>query len=95
LEGCLQLVRLYLVNPSHTLDHLIQFVALGGYSKKLRALPQLVWFSTVWVIWRERNTRIFQQKEDVLHHLLDRMKFQSFLWLKANHVNLTHNYHGW
>jgi len=87
------MVGLYLGQSAHILDHLIHFVALGGYSKKLHVVLQLVWFLTVWVIWRERNIRLFQQKEDVLHHLIE--KIQSFWWLKANHVNLTFNYHMW
>lgn len=51
--------------------------------------------STVWVILREWNTRIFQQKEDTINLLINIIKLDSFLWLKANHVNFAFNHHIW
>jgi hypothetical protein len=43
----------------------------------------IVWFTTVWVIWKERNNRIFQQTVSTPFPLLEKVKLNSFLWLKA------------
>ena len=38
----------------------------------------------VWVIWKERNNKIFNQKIDTLDYLVDNVKFMFYSWLKAN-----------
>lgn len=40
-------------------DHLLQFEWLGGFSKNIRSGIHLILLSTVWVICKERNSRIF------------------------------------
>jgi len=47
------------------------------------------------VIWCERNVRVFNQKEESLQHLLDKIKLQSYWWLKANKINFVFNYYLW
>ena len=42
----------------------------------------------VCVVWNERNTRVFRQHEDSLQTNLDKIKRQSYWWLKANWINL-------
>jgi len=78
-------VWLCLVNvPAYNiLEHLTQFCVLGGFSKSKRDLPHLSWFSIV---------RIFNNKVDFIHHLLDKIKHE---WLKAKHVNIVFSYHMW
>lgn len=46
------------------------------------------------IIWKERNIRIFQNKYEHLQTLLERVKLQSFLWLKLN-VIFDFDYHVW
>jgi len=72
------------VHPKHVADHLLQFEHLGGFSKYTRATFQLICLSSVWVIWRERNAHVFSHKDETLQHLLDKIKLQSYWWLKAN-----------
>jgi len=55
----------------------------------------VIWFSCVWVIWKERNNIIFSQTEVSIRHILDRVKLLSYWWLKAKYVNLTFGYHWW
>jgi len=64
-------------------------------SKKYMICSSFVWLSCIWVVWQERNARIFQQKEALIHHLLEKVKLQSFQWLKANHSNFAFSCHIW
>ena len=70
--------------PEHVSDHLYQFGTLGGFSKNNCSAFQLIWLSCVWVIWLERNACVFQQTEASITQLLDKVKLQSYWWLKAN-----------
>jgi len=49
------------------------------------------------VLWKERNARIFDHKNDNIHHLLDNIKAQSFGRLKTKYNNLAFDYNsgGW
>jgi len=38
----------------------------------------LIWFATSWVIWKERNHRIFRYKENTTLQLLENIKHLSF-----------------
>jgi hypothetical protein len=44
--------------------HLTHFGGLDGFSKQVRLSMNIIWLSTVWTIWRERNESLFQQKEE-------------------------------
>jgi len=49
----------------------------------------------VWVIWLEKNARVFHQIEASINQLLDKVKLQSYLWLKANRHSFVFSYHSW
>lgn len=70
-------------------NHLTQFSILGSFSKYKRDILILIWFSNVWIIWKERNDMIIKDKVDSIHHLLDKIKALFFGWLKAKHFNFT------
>jgi len=55
----------------------------------------VIWFSCVWVIWKEWNNRVFDQKKESIHRLLDKVKLLSYQWLKEKYVSLACDYHGW
>jgi len=65
-------------------DHFTQFTYCTDVLKSCRSFLQLVWLLTVWVLWTERNNRLFNQKECSLVQLLDKVKYYSYWWLKAN-----------
>ena len=75
--------------------HANQFSALGGFSKKSRTTFAIVWISALYVIWKDRNRRIFQNQFDHLEHLLERVKLQTYWWLKANFINFGFDYPFW
>jgi len=84
-----------MVYPEHVSDHLHQFGTLGGFSKSIHKAFNLIWLSCVWVVWIERNARVFNQKKATLDQLLDKIKLQSYWWLKANRPNFVFSYHFW
>ena len=43
----------------HLMSHLTQFGDLGGFSTKVKYSLHIIWIAVVWVIWKERNRRIF------------------------------------
>ena len=65
-------------------SHFVQFIYSTGGLKARRSFLQLVWLLTVWVLWSERNNRLFNMKESSMPQLLDKVKYYSLWWLKAN-----------
>jgi hypothetical protein len=71
-----QLVRnwlcVYSADHYTIVDHFYQFGTLYGGAKTRCSLMHLFWFATVWVIWKERNNRIFCDKENHPLQLLEK-----------------------
>jgi len=69
--------------------------SFGGFTAIYTQLPQVIWHSTVWVIWKERNNKIFKNKAHDSIKLLDYVKFMSFSWLKVKLLSTTFSYNDW
>ncbi|PNX91700.1 kinesin-like protein, partial [Trifolium pratense] len=76
-------------------DHFVQFTYLAGGSRARRSFLQLIWLASVWVIWTERNHRLFTGSTSTISQLLDKIKLFSYRWLKTTSVTLVSNYHSW
>ncbi|GAU48175.1 hypothetical protein TSUD_369390 [Trifolium subterraneum] len=83
------------VDPHNLTDHFLQFTFLSGGLSVRRSFLQLIWLVCVWVIWNERNQRLFRNSEQTLPQLLDKVKLYSYWWLKTTNINLVSNYHSW
>ncbi|GAU34816.1 hypothetical protein TSUD_394420 [Trifolium subterraneum] len=84
-----------LVN-SHTIsDHFAQFTLSAGGSRGCRSFIHLIWLVSVWVVWNERNSRLFRGSANSIQHMLDKIKKNSYRLLKATSSTLTFNYHSW
>ena len=83
------------VDPYDTADHFVQFSYLLGSATKNRSFMQLLWLVCVWVLWTERNNRQFNNTENSMYQLLEKVQNHSFWWLKA--VNSVHVFgiHSW
>jgi len=49
----------HLVFRENVLDHLYQFDTFNNFSNNNCSTFHLIWLSCVWVIWLERNARVF------------------------------------
>jgi len=72
-----------------------QFSSIGGAAKSRRFILQVIWFATVWEIWKERNNRVFNDKNCSILQVVDKIKSLTFMWLNGKYVSLPSNYHGW
>lgn len=79
----------------HLQDHFIQFAYSSGGSRVRRNFMQLVWFCCMWVLWYEKNNRIFKNKENIIYPLLEKVKLHSFRWMKVININVCLNFHMW
>ena len=76
-------------------SHFHQFGGLRGFSKKSIESMNIIWMSVVWTIWKDRNNRVFQRKEEQLQAICKRVKLQSFWWLKSNYTTFDFDYQLW
>jgi len=76
-------------------DHIQQFIHYSGYTKACRSFLQLLWLMCVWLVWNERNSRLFNDTETSIDQLLDKAKYHSLWWLKANNTTFVHGTQTW
>jgi len=81
------------VEPYDIIDHFYQFIHYTGSSKKRTSFLRLIWILSVWVVWNERNNRVFNNIQTTIDQLLEKVKFHSFWWLKAH--NFVYGSHKW
>lgn len=54
------------VDPHSILDHFdLLYANMAGGSKARRSFMDLIWFTCVWVIWQERNNKVFNFMEKI------------------------------
>ena len=90
-----QWVGISFIPPASVADHFHQFGQLAGLPRFAHSYFQLIWHTSAWVIWKERNNRIFQHKAQDLTQLLESVKVMSFLWLKAKMLTSALSYNDW
>ncbi|GAU15336.1 hypothetical protein TSUD_04050 [Trifolium subterraneum] len=76
-------------------DHFVQFTQSAGGTRGRHSFMQLIWLVSVWVVWNERNSRLFSGSANSLQHMLDKIKTFSYRWLKASSSTLALNHHSW
>ena len=55
----------------------------------------IIWISTLFVIWKDRNDRIFDNHFVQLTGLLEKVKLQTYWWLKAKYMTFDFDYPFW
>jgi len=83
------------VVPRALSDHFIQFCYSGGPAKTRQSILQVLWFATVWEIWKDRNNMIFTDKACSVNLVADKIKSLTFMWLNEKFSIFPFNYHGW
>jgi len=82
-------------DPDHLHDHFVQFVHSSGSLRAHRSCMQILWHCCVWVLWTKCNNRLFKNKENSAHQLLDKVKLHSYWWVKAYNADISLNFHMW
>jgi hypothetical protein len=75
--------------------HLIQFSNMAGLPRVTHSFMRIIWFASVWAIWKERNNRVFQTTSCDPSILAEKVKLNSFLWLKSSQTIFNYSYHDW
>jgi len=81
--------------PSDINHYYLQFTNMAGLPKGTHSFLRISWFASAWVLWKERNTCIFQNAVFSPASMLYKVKLYSFLWLKAGRANFNYCYHDW
>jgi hypothetical protein len=81
---------------AHTLSvHFVQFTYSAGGLRLRKSFLQLVWLTCVWVVWNERNLKVFRNSANSVHQLLDKVETFSYRWMRTTTATLAINYHCW
>jgi hypothetical protein len=83
------------VDSNNNTDHLVQFTHKAGVGKAKSSFMQLIWLLCSWVVWNERNNRLFNNIVTIVPRLLDKVKLLSLGWLKAKNAMLVFGTQRW
>ena len=86
---------IYLVPLGELRRHFILFTRMLGLPRTTHLFFTFIWFATIWVIWNERNNRVFQNTTTIPYTLIEKVKMHSFLWLKSKQATLVYSYYDW
>jgi len=92
-------VRLWLgftgVDHNILSSHFIHFTNYLGGRRNCRSFLQLLWLLCVWLIWKERNNRIFNNVHSTIIEFTEKVKFHAYWWLKANNASFVYGCEQW
>jgi len=83
------------VLPGDIRQHFIQFTSLAGLPRFTHSFLKSIWCASVWVLWKERNNRVFQNTVSHPSTLVEKLKLHSFLWVKSKQTTFLYSYHDW
>lgn len=90
-----QWVSVSFISPESVADHLHQFGHLPNVPRFTHTFLKVIWHATAWVIWKERNNRIFSNIIREVVQLSESVKLLSYSWLKANLPFIAFSYTDW
>ncbi|GAU44678.1 hypothetical protein TSUD_243750 [Trifolium subterraneum] len=77
------------------LSHLEQFEGLTGIGRVFVDRVSVIWFASIWCIWKARNDKVFKNKEVHIDKIIESVKILSWNWLKFKASNLEYNMAHW
>jgi len=81
--------------PGEIRHHYVHFIHLASLPRLSHHYLRIIWFASVWVIWKERNNRTFNNVTLHPSVLLEKVKLNSFLWIKSKQGAFLYSYHDW
>ena len=90
-----QWLGVYNADPLTLVDHFIQFGTSAFYTNERCSFMYLIWFATSWVIWNEKNDRIYRTKQSSFSQLLENIRLLYFSWHKSKFVSFNYKFHDW
>lgn len=94
-DHILHWLGLFVVFPGDIRRHFTQFSNLVGLPRATHYFLKVIWFAYVWAIWKERNNHVFQETVCDPSSLAEKVKLNSFMWLKASHTSFIYSYYDW
>ena len=92
-------VRLWLgfsgVDQHNLGDHFLHFTYYLGGRKTRRSFLQLICLPCVWLIWKERDNRIFNNIITPIEELVEKVKFHSYWWLRVKNAAFVYSCQQW
>ncbi|GAU31104.1 hypothetical protein TSUD_212110 [Trifolium subterraneum] len=92
-------VRLWIgfssVDHQNPLGHFLNFVGVLGEHRARRSFLQPILLACVWVLWNERNNRLFRNTAQTAPQMFDKVKLYSFWWLKKANVTSVAKLYSW
>ena len=95
MTSCLTVASAYVDVSLSLNDHFLQFSHMAALSRSSHSFFKIIWLAYVWVIWKERNNRVFINKAPDRYTILNKVKLNSFFWLKAHLFTFAFEYHDW
>ena len=86
---------IFMVTPDHLRHHFIKVSTLAGLPRSSHLFLRTIWFAIIWVIWKERNYCIFRNAASSSGALIEKIKLNSFLWLKSKQASFCYSYTDW
>jgi len=83
------------VMPCDIRHHFTHFTTMAGLPRFTYSFLKIIWCAFVWVLWKERNNRVFQLTDSTIATLVEKVKLHSFLWLKSKQGTFSYSYHDW
>jgi len=88
-------IGVFFVDPQHVIDHYYQFAYSSGSYALRRSFLYLIWLCGIWVLWNERNQRLFANTTKTTVQLLEKVKIIYLKWFKVKNVCFSFGYHMW
>ncbi|KAJ0824439.1 putative reverse transcriptase zinc-binding domain-containing protein [Helianthus annuus] len=76
-----QWVKLQTITQKETLEEILSVLDEQVWEKKKKAV-HAIFLLTTWIIWKNRNEKIFQGRNGEIYKMIEEIKEESFLWMK-------------
>ncbi|KAE9585291.1 hypothetical protein Lalb_Chr25g0287421 [Lupinus albus] len=74
--------------PLAPTNHFLNHVGMVK-DKRSRQTWSIIWYATIWALWRVRNNTIFNNVRRSISHILDVAMVNDWLWIK-NFLGMTY-----